>query len=171
MRWHAHTCHGSFRNKPNPLKKQIIHIHILMKLLRFLVLLPLAVLPACAPSIRDSAAGISPAEMEALKKSYYWEEQLAPPTFGPRELEKRMDRSADPMLDGEYAEGQTTALAVALTSVGDDTFATVLATRSPEVQASVTRSLLRCLWTDYKLHYPKTQAIAASIPQAQPHAR
>lgn len=141
-----------------------------MKTHPLLAILPLALLPACAPTIKDAAPGISPAEMHALKESYYWGEHHSPRSFGPGDLEKLMDRSADPTLDGERAEGQTTALAVALTSVGDETFSTLLASRSLEVQASVTRGLFANLWTHYKLHYPKTQAIAASIPQDPPRA-
>ena len=78
--------------------------------------------------------GISNAEMNALTENFYWKQEYEIPTYGQGELEKLMDRSADPTLDGEYSEGQTTAILVALATVGDERFAETLATRSHEVQ-------------------------------------
>lgn len=121
-------------------------------------------LSSCAP-ITDKAAGISKAEMAALKENYYWKEDYAPLTFGPGGLEALMDRSADPTLDGEYAEGQWSVVAAALATVGDERFANTLATRSREVQVAVIGSV-RYMWTHYQLHHPQTQAIASGIEGA-----
>lgn len=122
-------------------------------------------LSSCA-SVTDGGVGISKAEMHALRENYYWEEDNIPPRFGPGELERRMDRSADPSLDGERAEGQSSAVAVALATVGDERFSATLATRSQEVQAAVIGDV-RYMWTHYRLHHPKTQAIAARIESEQ----
>jgi hypothetical protein len=114
----------------------------------------------------DGAVGISKAEMKALTENFYWEREYEVPTYGPGELEKLMDRSADPTLDGEYAEGQTTAILVALANVGDKRFAATLATRSHEVQVAVLGSC-RFMWRTYPLSHPKTQAIAAKIQECE----
>ena len=107
----------------------------------------------------DAAAGISSREMRALETTYYWKPEDTPPKYAAGELETLMDRSTDPTLDGEYAEGQASALAVALATVGDELFAKTLATRNRDVQAAVIR-YIDYMWTHYKLRYPRTQAIA-----------
>ena len=123
---------------------------------------PLVVLLSSCAQMTDGSSGISKAEMNALKENYYWEEGDIPPSFGPGELERRMDRSADPSLDGERAEGQSSAVAAALATVGDERFSATLATRSREVQAAVIGDV-RYMWTHYGLHHPKTQAIATKL--------
>lgn len=130
-----------------------------MKIPLHLTILPLVLLPSCA-SLKDGASGINEAEMHALEENYYWKETYKTPSFAPGELEQLMDSSADPSLDGERAEGQSSAVAVALASVGDERFSAALATRTPEVRAAVANDV-RYLWTHYKLRHPKTQAIAA----------
>ena len=125
------------------------------------IVIALTCLPSCAP-IKDGAAGVSNAEMRALTENFYWKQEYEVPTYGPGELAKLMDRSADPTLDGEYAEGQTTAILVALATVGDERFAATLATRSHEVQISVLGSC-SFMWRTYPIDHPKTQAIAAKI--------
>lgn len=124
------------------------------------------VLLSSCTSITDRAIGISSAEMAALKENYYWKDEYKSPTFGSGELEALMDRSADPTLDGEYAEGQSSDVAVALATVGDEHFSATLVTRSREVQVAVIRDL-RYMWTHYGLHHPKTQAIAKRIENKQ----
>jgi hypothetical protein len=136
-----------------------------MKSLLLVILFALTFLPSCAP-IKDAAAGISKAEMKALTENFYWKQEYEIPTYGPGELEKLMDRSADPTLDGEYAEGQTTAILVALATVGDERFAATLATRSHEVQVAVLGSC-RFMWRTYPLDHPKTQAIAEKFQGEQ----
>jgi hypothetical protein len=136
-----------------------------MKTILQLTIPSLVLLSSCATTT-DGASGISKAEMSALKENYYWEEGDIPPSYGPGELERRMDRSADPSLDGERAEGQSSAVAVALATVGDERFSTTLATRSLEVQAAVIGDV-RYMWTHYGLHHPKTQAIATKIEGEQ----
>ena len=143
----------------------LFDVRLKMKILLQLSYPAFVLLSACAP-ITDSAVGISKAEMVALKENYYWKEDYAPPTFGPGELEALMDRSADPTLDGEYAEGQSSAVAVALATVGDERFATTLATRSREVQVAVIRSV-SYMWTHYRLDHPQTQVIASQIEGEQ----
>ncbi len=136
-----------------------------MKLSLFGAFPAIILLGSCA-SIPDAAKGINDSEMRALERTYYWKAEYDPPTFSERELQSLMDRSADPSLDGEYAEGQSSAVAVALATVGDKYFATVLATRSAEVQSAVIGNV-RYMWTHYKLQYPMTQAIAAGIEQGE----
>jgi hypothetical protein len=136
-----------------------------MKSFLLVIFLTLTFLSSCALN-QDAAAGISNAEMNALTENFYWKEDYEVPSYAPGELEKRMDRSADPTLDGEYAEGQTTAILVALATVGDEHFAATLATRSHEVQVAVLRSC-SFMWRTYPLDHPKTQAIAAKIQGEQ----
>ena len=136
-----------------------------MKKLQLVFLPSLTVLSSCA-SIKDGAPGISNAEMNALTENFYWKQEYEIPTYGQGELEKLMDRSADPTLDGEYSEGQTTAILVALATVGDERFAETLATRSHEVQGAVLRSC-RFMWRTYPLDHPKAQAIAAEIQEGE----
>jgi hypothetical protein len=140
-----------------------------MKSLLQLFIPAFVVLSSCAP-ITDRAIGISKAEMAALKVNHYWKEDYKPPTFGPGELEALMDRSTDPTLDGEYGEVQSSDVAVALATVGDERFAKALTTRSREVQVAVIRSV-SYMWIDYRLHYPQTQAIASEIEGEQAVAR
>jgi len=117
-----------------------------------------SVLCSCG-SQSDASAGISTREMRVLQESWGWLPEYTPPKYSVAELETLMDRSSDPTLDGEYAEGQCAALSVALASEGDDCFAKVLMTRNSDVQAAVIRRV-DYLWNHYKLRYPHTQAIA-----------
>ncbi len=124
-----------------------------------------ALLTSCA-STTDGAKGINKREMHALEENYYWKSGYSPPQFAKGDLERLMDRSADPTLDGEYAEGQASSVAVALATVGDEHFASTLATRSEEAQSAVIGDV-SYMWRHYNLRYPMTQAIASSIQQGE----
>ena len=69
-----------------------------------------------------------------------------------------LHRSADPTLDGEYAESQMSAVVWALATVGDDTFSEAVARQPDAVKCAVARDLAN-LWNRYGLHYPKTQSV------------
>ena len=134
-----------------------------MKTLILAVILIAMTLSSCVMRT-DSKVGVNSSEMLALKETYYWEDRYDLPTFKTGELEALMDRSADPSLDGEHAEGQSSAVAVALVTVGDQRFAIALMSRSTDVQNAVIGDV-EYMWMHYGLDYPKTQAIKEKIKQ------
>jgi len=75
-------------------------------------------LAACS-TYSPAAPGISPNEMRVLVAEYYWQPDRKPFTYTPEQLDRLLRRSADPSLDGEYAEGQTASVVWALVFVGD----------------------------------------------------
>ena len=79
-------------------------------------------------------------------------------TYTTEQLDALLRRSADPTLDGEYAEGQTSAVVWALASVGDDRFSRAIGRQPEEVKRAVARDVV-ALWRRYGLHYPKTQRV------------
>ena len=133
-----------------------------MKSTSILMLYFLCVLFAGCATVRDSSPGVSKRELAALVHSYYWQPYFVVPTFTDGELAALMDRSGDPSLDGEYAEAQMSAVAVALVTAGDDRFANILKQRSPEVQRAVILHV-RYLWTHNHLSYPLTMALAKTM--------
>jgi len=102
--------------------------------------------------------GMSRRETEALVRSYYWQRKWTSPSYSDAQLDALLAHSADPKLDGERAEEQAAAVAVALTVVGDQRFARALSRQSHKVQEAVNSEILY-LWTYYRLDYPQTQAL------------
>ena len=102
--------------------------------------------------------GVSEREARALAENYYWQRRFPMSTYSDDALDAVLAHSADPTLDGERAEGQASAVAVALTVVGDQRFAAALSRQSPTVRHAVSRDI-SYLWTHDQLHYPQTQAL------------
>ena len=108
----------------------------------------------------DAAPGVSKAEAKALVATYYVNHDFESPVFNKKSLAALMDRSVNFELDGELAEGQASALILALASSGDEFFASVLESRSGTVRAAVERSISSA-WNYNGLNYPKTEAICS----------
>jgi hypothetical protein len=114
---------------------------------------------SCTTVASDTAdRGISPQEASILGQYFYYSPEYALPVYTREQLGQRLRRSADPTLDGKYAESQKSSIAIALASVGDDRFADVLWRESDDVQRAVYRDISP-LWTDFGLQYPKTEAL------------
>lgn len=107
--------------------------------------------------------GVSAREMEVLKKHYKWKksDQL-PKGYTLKELYTIMDDSADNTLEMEDYDWQLRKLVVALMVVGDKAFAKELDGRAVPIQKEALQ-MLTPLWEKYKLHYPKTEELAAAI--------
>ena len=118
-------------------------------------------LAGCAglSSSAESQPGFSAHERHALAETFYWRPEQPTPRYDSERLDALLRRSTDPTLDGERAEEQTSALALALTAAGDDAFAGALARQSTAVRRAVARSGISYLWTRYGLLYPRTQAM------------
>jgi len=114
-------------------------------------------LAACS-TYSATAPGISPNEMRVLVAEYYWQPERKPFTYTPEQLDRLLRRSADPSLDGEYAEGQTASVVWALVFVGDDRFSHAVAREPEEVKRAVARDVSD-LWRRHGLRYPKTQRV------------
>ena len=116
---------------------------------------------ACAgvsPST-DARPGLSARERHALAESFHWRPEQPTPRYDSAHLDALLRRSADLTLDGERAEAQTSALALALATVGDEAFSAALARQSEAVRQAVAHSGIAYLRTHYRLLYPRTQAI------------
>jgi hypothetical protein len=137
-----------------------------MKTILMLLIVGLSISAISCTAVPDSAPGINPAENAALISTYYWKPEFGIPTHDRSSLAALMDKSVDPELDGERAEGHSSSLVTALASTGDDFFASVLESRSEEVQKSV-EYFVSSAWTFNKLKYPKTQAIYDQKKEAQ----
>ena len=133
-----------------------------MRFIRLYLIALVSIMSSCA-TIPDSDPGINQKEMKALTSSYYWKEELSTPKYTKQSLAELMDRSVEPDLDGEKAEGYSSALILALAESGDDLFASVLTTRTRIVQSSI-RPFISTAWTWSKLEYPITRAILQSNP-------
>jgi hypothetical protein len=129
-----------------------------MNLFAKLMTAGLSIWAVSCTTIPDSAPGINQAENAALISTYYWKPEFGVPVHDRGSLAALMDKSVDPELDGERAEGHSSSLVMALASTGDDFFASVLESRSEEVQKSV-ECFVSSAWTFNKLNYPRTQAI------------
>jgi hypothetical protein len=105
-----------------------------------------------------SRPGMSRRETAALVETYYWQRHFPTPSYTESSLDTLLARSADPTLDGASAEGQASAVAVALSVVGDQRFAEALTRQPRAVRAAVGRNI-SSLWRHYRLHYPQTQAL------------
>jgi hypothetical protein len=117
----------------------------------------LAALAACVT--HDGAAPrVSQQEMQVLVSDYYWHRNLPLPHYSPEQLDQLLRASADPTLDGERAESQASRVAVALASVGDDSFSQALSHQPASVKRAVAREI-HYMWTQHHLHYPKTQRV------------
>jgi hypothetical protein len=113
----------------------------------------------CTTVDTDTAArGISRQEANVLAQYFSYSPEYALPFYTREQLWRRLRKSADPTLDGKYAEAQTSTVAIALASVGDDRFADVLSHESDDVRRAVYREISP-LWTDFGLQYPKTEAL------------
>ncbi len=97
-------------------------------------------------------------ETRALVATYYWQRHFPTPSYTDRSVDALLARSADPTLDGEGAEWQASAVAVALSVVGDEGFAAALSHQPSAVRHAVSRDISD-LWTHYQLRYPQTQAL------------
>ena len=107
----------------------------------------------------DAAApGLSAAEMRVLVSDHYWNRDLPTPTYSAAQLDALLRASADPTLDGERSEAQTTRLVVALASVGDQKFAEALSRQSKRVKHMVGFFISGFL-TRHNLRYPRTQLV------------
>lgn len=107
--------------------------------------------PAARPGISHREAGV-------LTKYYYWRPPYPVPSYTEEALDALLFRSADPTLDGEYAEGQMSTVVIALAVIGDEKFAAALSRQSPEVLRAVSHDI-SYLWTKFELSYPRTQAL------------
>ena len=105
-----------------------------------------------------AAPGINAQEMQVLVDNYYWNRNQAAPSYTSEQLNRLLRASADPTADGARAEMQASRVAVALASVGDDTFSQALVRQSASVKHAVAREIVS-LWSRYGLHYPKTRAV------------
>ena len=116
-------------------------------------------LSSCASFEAPAAhAGFNRREIHALVETYYWKAEYPAPSYSDQQLSDRLSASADPTLDGERAESQASAVAIALCAVGDDRFAAALSKQPEAVQRAVFR-WISYFWTHYGLHYPKTQQL------------
>jgi hypothetical protein len=113
----------------------------------------------------DAQPGMSHRETQALVETYYWQRHSPTPSYSDLQLDALLARSADPTLDGERGEEQASAVAVALTVVGDQRFAQALSHQSRAVRKAVARDI-SSLWTHYRLDYPQTQALLRERPNA-----
>ena len=102
--------------------------------------------------------GLSRRETEALIKTYYWKREFPTPSYSDKALDALLASSADPTLDGERAELQASAVAVALAAIGDARFAHSLSRQTEAVRHAVARDI-SLLWRRYGLHYPRTQSL------------
>jgi hypothetical protein len=107
----------------------------------------------------DAQPGLNARECQALAETFYWQPNSGYPSYTAEQLNALLSRSADTSLDGERGEKQASDVALALASVGDDTFVTALEGQPASVRHGVARSGVPCLWTHYHLRYPKTQAL------------
>src|SRR5262245_37885766 len=115
------------------------------------------VVAGCAT--HDAAApGISSQEMRVLVSDYYWQPNMPAPRYTSNQLDALLRASADPTLDGERSEAQTSRLVVALASVGDERFAEALSLQSVRVKHMVA-FFISVLWKRDGLHYPRTEAV------------
>jgi hypothetical protein len=114
-------------------------------------------LSACS-TYSTAAPDISPNEMRVLVAQYYWQPDRKPFTYTSEQLDRLLRRSADPTLDGEYAEAQTASVVWALVFVGDERFSQAVAREPDEVKRAVARDVEN-LWRRHGLHYPKTQRV------------
>ncbi len=96
--------------------------------------------------------------MRVIVAQYYWPAGHKPFTYTIEQLDALLRRSADPTLDGEYAEAQISAVVWALVSVGDDTFGQAVGRQPASVKRAVARDVSE-LWRRYGLHYPKTERV------------
>jgi hypothetical protein len=112
-----------------------------------------------------AARGISPQEASILAQYFSYSPEYALPFYTREQLDQRLRKSADPTLDGKYAAAQTSSIAIALASVGDDRFAEVLSREPDDVQRAVYREISP-LWTDFGLRYPKTEALLDKVANA-----
>jgi len=113
----------------------------------------------CTTVDSDAAGrGISPQEASILAQYFNYSPEYALPFYTREQLGQRLRKSADPTLDGKYAEAQKSSIAIALASAGDDRFADVLSHESNDVQRAVYQEISP-LWTDFGLRYPKTEAL------------
>ncbi|HEU5245750.1 MAG TPA: hypothetical protein VFU09_01535 [Candidatus Udaeobacter sp.] len=102
-----------------------------------------------------AASGISAEEMHVLVGNYYWKRDLSAPSYTSAQPDMLLRASANPTLDGERAEAQTSRLAVALACVGDEKFAEALSRQSDRVKHMVA-FFISTLWTRFDLRYPRT---------------
>ena len=97
-------------------------------------------------------------ETEALAKTFYWKPEFPTPSYSENALDALLASSADPTLDGESAELQSSAVAVALAVVGDERFALSLSRQTKSVRDAVARDISP-LWMCYGLNYPRAQSL------------
>ena len=128
-------------------------------LLSFSLALGSTVLTSCSTlDVPASRPGMSHRETETLIKTYYWQRKFPVPSYTDEALDALLAASADPTLDGERAEVQASAVAVALTVVGDQRFAHSLSQQPATVRHRV-GAWISDLWTHHQLRYPQTQAL------------
>jgi hypothetical protein len=114
-------------------------------------------LTGCAT--QDAAApSINSEEMRVLTSDYYWHRGTPLPRYTSEQLDALVRASADPTLDGAYAEQQASRVAVALALVGDARFSEVLARQPPNVKRAVAHEI-RYMWMKHGLQYPKTEVL------------
>ena len=106
----------------------------------------------------DAGPRISQAERHVLVTDYYWRPDAPPRAYTEAQLDALLRASADPTLDGEDAEAQTSRVVLALASVGDEAFAQSVANQPESVRRVIARDVAP-LWRRYGLHYPRTQSV------------
>ncbi len=118
-------------------------------------------LGGCVFTTPESRAGISRREADALGDSYGWLRNLSPTDsagYTDDFLASLFVKSNDPTLDGDRAESYSSELALALAVAGDDRFARALL-RQPETIRRAVLSYVSRFWTQYRFHYPRTEAL------------
>jgi hypothetical protein len=116
----------------------------------------------CATSIPASAPGIQPTEQAVLVRDFYWQPKEMERTISDAQIHELFAKAGNDDLDGENAEGLTSALAFAIASTGDQHFSELLARESQETQRRVIREI-RCLWEADSLSYPHTEEIERKL--------
>ena len=132
------------------------------RIAKFLLVVTGSVALAGNPTLDPAAPGISRDELQVLTSVYYWRRELHAPKYTSEQLDRLLRASADPTLDGERAESQASRVAVALASVGDDRFSQALSPQGASVKRAVA-GFIHYMWTQYHMHYPKTERVLKAI--------
>jgi len=111
-----------------------------------------------AAAADDAAPGIDPHEMRVLVTHYHWMRGAKVPSYTRPQLARLFQVSADSTSRDFGSDTQARRLAVALASVGDDTFADTIKRQSHTVQYAVACSITD-LFFQYGLRYSKTKEL------------
>jgi hypothetical protein len=106
----------------------------------------------------DASPGLNHREIQALSESYYWKPEFGVPSYSDEDLARLLASSVGLDHNGERAEEQASAVAIALAATGDRKFAAALARQSDPVKQAVYTDV-HYLWTHYGLRYPRTQKL------------